>query len=185
MWSLWWMACSPQGAVAVCDHAGLFEKSEGESLQGAGWHRLYLDGGSGVLGADGRYRMTEHRNLAALGDHFLLSAGALVEWGHPLDDPLSGLMKLHVARVNDPGVVARYALFLERPGAAPAELFSVDVDQDGHNGTVPYEHCFSADVPRMKGGASLLLRMTNLSGGDLGIVVAAPDYYSWVDIELR
>ncbi len=172
--------------IPVCDLPLTYEKSPEAELSGSGWHRIYVDGVSGTPDEQGRYQMREHRNLIALGDHFLLSAGALVEWTYPVADTLTGRAHLHVARVDEPDLVARYELLLVRAtGTLP--ILSVDDGDDGEQGYVPYEDCFhapAAAVP-VEDSDHLLLRMTNLTGGELGIVVAPPDYFTWVDVEVE
>lgn len=170
---------------ADCELPLVYEKSPSDALEGEGWHRLYVQGGSAVPDADGRYGMGEHRNEISVGDHFLLSAGALVEWTYPVVDPLTGLVFLHVARVDEPGLVGRYELFLVRDGE-PIEMLTIDDEEQGQQGYVPFEACWSAPAVQGEPGQDdfLLLRMTNLTGGELGIVVNAPDYFTWVDIEV-
>ncbi len=99
-------ACAGELEPADCDLPTVYEKSPGAQLKGAGWHRLYLQGGSAPPNARGRYSMTEHRTEVAVGDHFLLTAGTLVEWTYPVAAPLSGLIAVHVAHVDD---LSRYS----------------------------------------------------------------------------
>lgn len=177
-------ACA-EGAMEDCDLPTLYEKSPGDALQGAGWHRIYVQGGSATPDPDGRYGMNEHRNAIASSDHFLLSQGALVEWTYPVLDRLSGSVSLHVAKVDEADVVARYELALMHEGAA-IELVSVDDPEHGEDGYVPFEACFLASAAAVEPspGDHLLLRAMNVSGGELGIVISPPDYFTWVDVEV-
>jgi len=184
------LGCSDKGGGGdtgppVCDLPTLYEKSPGDALEGSGWHRLYVQGGSGEPGSDGRYGMSEHRTEIETSDHFLLSQGALVEWTYPVIDPLTGTAALHIAKVDEPGVVARYELFLVHEGE-PIEILSVDDPHEGNQGYVPFEGCFgdpAAAVPTGSGD-HLILRAVNLTGGEMGIVVNSPDYYTWIDVEV-
>ncbi len=171
---------------AVCDLPAMFEKSPTDALEGAGWHRIYVEGGSAAPGPDGRFGMKEHRNQIAAGDHFLLSAGTLVEWTYSLLDAITGRVFVHIARVDEPGVVGRYELFVVHNGAN-IPMFSVDDSKEGVMGYVPYENCFAQGAAAVSPGAAdhLLLRATNLSGGQLGIVISPPDYFTWLDIEVK
>ena len=170
---------------AECELPLVYEKSPADALEGTGWHRLYVQGGSATPDADGRYGIDEHRTDIATGDHFLLSAGALVEWTYPVLDPITGLVSVHIARVDEPGLVARYELFLVRDDEL-IEMFSIDDEEEGEQGYVPFEACWSAPAAAGEPGPDdfLLMRVTNLTGGQLGIVVNAPDYYTWVDVEV-
>ena len=170
---------------AVCDLPLLYEKSPGDALQGAGWHRIYVQGGSSTPDAEGRYSMSEHRNEVESSDHFLLSMGALVEWTYPVVDPITGTVALHVAKVDEPGVTVRYELSLVHD-RVPLEILSVDDAHEGVQGYVPFEGCYLrlAAAVVTSPGDYLLMRATNLTGGELGIVISAPDYYTWVDVEV-
>ncbi len=173
------------GPSEDCDLPTTYEKSPGAALQGAGWHRVYVQGGSSTPGSDGRYAMSEHRTDIEASDHFLLSQGALVEWTHPVADALTGLYFLHIAKVDEPDVTARYELSLVHGGEA-IPVLSVDDPEDGQTGYVPYEGCFasSASTVAPVAGDHLLLRAMNLTGGELGVVVQPPDYFTWVDVEV-
>ena len=180
-------ACSGADQVEPnCDHPALFEKSPGAALEGSGWHRIYVQGGESTPDSDGRFGMTENRNETANGDHFLLSQGALVEWRYPIVDALTGHVFFHVARVDDLGVIAHYSLSVVRADET-TELVSVDDPDTGEMGYVPFEECFfgvGGDVAA-QAGDHLLLRVSNATGGMLGVVVRSPDYYTWVDVEVQ
>jgi hypothetical protein len=170
----------------ICDRPATFEKSPGPALAGPGWHRIYIQGSAAAPGMDGRFGMSEQRAEVVSGDHFLLSAGALAEWTYPVETAISGRAFLHIARVDDPGVVARYELALIH-GAETISLVGVDDAGSGDMGYVPFEECFFAPGADGEPGAGdhLLLRVTNLSGGMLGVVTRSPDYFTWVDLEVR
>lgn len=129
--------------------------------------------------------MTERRNEVASGDHFLLSAGALAEWSHPVAAPLTGHVFLHMAHVDGDGVVVRFELSLVR-GGDEIQLVEVDDSSDGEMGYVPFEGCFhGAGADRaVQAGDHLLLRATNLTDGMLGIVTRSPDYFTWIEVEM-
>ncbi len=165
----------------TCDLPLTFEKSPGGTLEGAGWHRVYVQGGSAEADADGRFAMSEHRSELASGDHFLLNEGALTEWLQPLSGALAGNVFVHIARTDEPGVLARYELFLLREGELHP-LFSIDDDATGEMGYSPFERCVRVDALE---GEALLLRVRNLAGGMFGVVIRAPDYFTWIDVELR
>ncbi len=175
-------ACS---GPATCDLPTLYEKSPGDALEGPGWHRIYVQGGSSTPDADGRYGMKEHKNDIEAADHFLLSQGALAEWTYPVLDALSGSFFLHVAKVDEPEVTARYELALVHDGE-PIPILSVDDPEDGIDGYVPFEECFRENRAAVQPspGDYLLLSAMNLTGGELGIVIAPPDYFTWVDVEV-
>lgn len=166
-----------------CERPLVFEKSPGDALEGAGWHRLYIQGGEQVAGPDGRFSMSEHRSEVVSGDHFLLSQGALVEWTHPVARPLTGNVFVHVARTDDPEVVGRYELLLLR-GEDVELAFGIDDPASGEMGYEPFERCVRVNLGA-PGVDGLLLRVTNLTGGTLGVVTRAPDYYTWIDVELE
>ncbi len=180
-------ACSNDEMIGdpVCDRPLTYVKSPGQALEGSGWHRVYIQGASATPDQDGRFGMTENRGEVVSRDHFLLSAGTLAEWIYPLRSPLEGHVFLHIARVDDPEVVARYELALVRDGSE-TELVTVDDEADGVMGYAPYERCFRANTPgSVRAGDSLLLRVTNLTGGMLGVVTQTPDYFTWVDVAAR
>jgi len=168
-----------------CDLPTLYEKSPGDALEGPGWHRIYVEGGSATPGSDGRYGMAEHRNDVGSSDHFLLSAGALVEWTYPVLDRLTGSFFLHVAKVDEEDVTARYELALVR-GGTTIPILSVDDPEDGAGGYVPFEQCFHEPAAAVapSPGDYLLLSAMNLTGGELGVVIAPPDYFTWLDAEV-
>ena len=172
-------------APPSCDLPTLYEKSPGDALEGPGWHRLYVQGGSSTPGADGRYGMKEHKNEIEASDHFLLSQGAVAEWTYPVLDALTGSVFLHVAKVDEPDVTARYTLSYVHDGEA-IPMLSVDDPEDGVDGYVPFEECFHASgaAVRPSPGDTLLLTAMNLTGGELGIVIAPPDYFTWLDVEV-
>ncbi len=178
-------ACTAVDGPPECDLPSVYEKSPEDALEGPGWHRIYVQGGSSTPGSDGRYGMNEHRNEIAASDHFLLSQGALVEWTYPVVDALTGTAFLHVAKVDEEGVTARYELDFVHDGE-PIPMLSVDDPEDGVQGYLPFEGCFgdSAAAVEPSPGDYLLLTAMNLTGGDLGIVIAPPDYYTWIDVEV-
>jgi len=171
---------------AQCDLPEIYEKSPGDVLEGSGWHRLYLQGGAAPPDPLGRYALTEQRNAVALGDHFLLSAGALVEWTHPVVDSISGLVSFHIAHVDDPGFGAAYELFLEHAGEL-IEIARVEDSTPGELGYAPYEGCFYAEAAAVPPGADtqLLLRVTNRSDTTFGVVINSPDHFSWIDVRVQ
>ena len=173
------------GPSEDCDLPTIYEKSPGDGLEGAGWHRIYVQGGSSTAAGDGRYAMSEHRGDIEASDHFLLSEGALVEWTYPVQQALTGLYFLHVAKVDEPDVTARYALSLVHDGEAIPAL-TVDDPEDGETGYVPYEGCFAASGTAVQPspGDHLLLSAMNLTGGELGVVIQPPDYFTWLDVEV-
>jgi len=173
-------------AGTPCDRPTLFEKSPGAELEGAGWHRVYVQGGQATPDADGRFGMSEQRVDLATGDHFVLSSGALVEWIYPVGDAITGEAFFHIARVDDPGVVGRYELFLVHDGEE-IELATVDDPDNGEMGYVPFEACLfgGATAVDPSVGDYLLLRVTNLTGGTLGVVTRAPDYFTWIDVDVQ
>ena len=85
--------------IALCAHAIL---SPGAALENEGWHRVFVQGGSAEPHADGTFGMTELRHEVAPNDHFLVSAGAFVEWTYPVRNTLVGNLFAHMARTNDP-----------------------------------------------------------------------------------
>ncbi len=186
-------SCDSEGAGEVepdataepptCDLPQLFEKSPGASLEGAGWHRLYIQGAERGAGDDGRFSMSEHRSEIASGDHFLLNQGALVEFTHSVAQPLTGHVFVHIARTDDPEVVGRYELFLMH-GDEAVQAFEIDDPVTGEMGYDPFERCVRVDASE-PGIDGLMLRVTNLTGGMLGVVTRAPDYYTWIDLELE
>ena len=168
----------------VCDRPLTYVKSPGPALEGTGWHRIYIQGGSAIPDENGQYGMTENRGEVLSSDHFLLNAGSLAEWVYPIVDRLEGHVFLHMARVNDPGVVALYELALVHDGVE-VPLLDVEDDADGVMGYMPFERCFfagSVDLAPVAGD-HLLLRVINLTGGTLGVVTQTPDYFTWIDIE--
>jgi hypothetical protein len=171
---------------AGCDLPDYFVVSPDHALEGSGWHRLFLQGGTAQADDLGRFGMTELRHEVANDDHFLLSPGALVEWVYPVNQALTGRVFGHIARTNDPDVVVRYELYLIHAGRE-IELFTAEDSAPGDKGYTPFEECF--EMPRAEvapePGDRLLLRALNLTGGMLGIVTRAPDYFSWLDLEVR
>ncbi len=170
--------CAPRGH--------LFEKSPGPALEGPGWHRVYAQGAEAPPNDDQQFGMAEHSIDIANGDHFLLSEGAYVEWTYPVSAPLTGHIFVHVARDDDPGVVGLYELDLVHQGEATG-IFAIEDEAPGGMGYSPFEDCrFSgaASEVRPSDGDHLRLRATNLSGGNLGIVSLATEYYTWIEVEV-
>lgn len=165
----------------VCDRPQTYEKSPGPALEGAGWHRIYVQGASSSPDADGRFAMNEDRVLIEASDHFLLSPGAYVEWWYPLIDPLGGEAFLHIARTADEGVTTGVELSHLRGDDETTLLTAEDTD-DGGLGYVPFEACLGIDAPAVEPGDALLLRITNLTGGMLGVVTRPPDYFTWIEL---
>ena len=183
--SLACVGCPGAADPPECDLPTVYEKSPGDALEGAGWHRIYVQGGSSAPDADGRYGMKEHRNEIESSDHFLLSQGALVEWTYPVVDALTGSFFLHVAKVDEDEVTARYDLSFVHDGAA-IPILTVDDPEVGVQGYVPFEGCFyeSAVSVEPSPGDFLLLSIMNLTGGELGVVISPPDYFTWLDAEV-
>ena len=157
-----------------------------DALAGSGWHRIYLHGSSAQTDADGRFPMTEHRAQVSEADHPLLAEGTLAEWTYPVTSALTGEVFLHLARVDEPGVVGRYELLLMHRGKS-RELFVIDDSAPGDSGYTPHESCNRgrrADVA-IEPGDHLLLRATNLTGGTLAVVVRGPDYFTFIDVEVE
>jgi len=172
------------GGPEPCDLPLVYEKSPGAALEGAGWHRIYIQGGEADPLPDGRFGMSEFRNEVASGDHFLLSAGALVEFTYPVVDAITGHVALHIARTDDAGVVSRYELSLVRDGE-PVQILSLDDPDSGDMGYVPFEGCFFGGASiEAAAGDYLLLRVTNITGGMLGVVTRSPDYFTWIDVQV-
>ena len=165
----------------VCDRPATFEKSPGPALEGAGWHRIYVQGASSTPDADGRYGMSEDRVDIDANDHFLLSPGAYVEWWYPVIDQVGGEVFLHIARTADEGVTTGVELAYLGDGVDTTLLSTEDTDTGGI-GYVPYEDCLGVDAPAPAAGDALLLRITNLTGGMLGVVTRPPDYFTWIEV---
>ena len=147
-----------------------------------GWLRLYVQGASGVADADGVYPLVDDRRLVLPGDHFLLSVGSYVEASAALPTHWTGRLRLHVARDDDPGVVGRYEV-LRRSHGVDTILYTTDDSARGNKGRTPFDHDLQA-TPPAGCDDSLVLRVTNLSGGRLGVVVVPPDYMTWLDVEI-
>lgn len=175
-----------EDAAISCDLPSYYVVSPGHALEGSGWHRLFVQGGTADADELGRFGMTELRHEVANDDHFLLSAGALVEWVYPVKQAITGRVFGHMARTNDPGVIVRYELYLIHAGRE-IEIFTAEDSAPGDKGYTPFEACFemaSAEVSPEEGDR-LLLRAINVTGGTLGIVTRAPDYFTWIDVEVR
>ncbi len=174
-----------QAVPPVCDLPAMFVKSPTDDLAGPGWHRLYTQGSGATSGADGRFGLTEHRADVELGDQFLLSSGALVEWSYPVLEPLTGRVSIHVAHVEDLGTGVLYELFLVHDGH-PIELLHLEDASNGESGWHPLVGCFhgSGATVRPVPGDHLLLRITNETGGYYGVVVNSPDHFTWLEVEV-
>jgi len=180
---------SDGGLVGTCELPDYFVVSPDAALEGAGWHRVYVQGGSAEPYADGSFGMTELRHEVGTNDHFILSPGAFVEWRYPVAGVLTGNVFAHMARTNDPGVVVRYELIYVPQEGPEVALISADDSDPGNLGYAPFERCFGFEPPaasdRVGEGDVLLLRASNLTGGMLGIVTQAPDYFTWIDVEVE
>lgn len=196
-----WMACSDDAApnkvkdggpfaadaaAPVCDLPDYYVVSPTHELEGSGWHRLFVQGSTSDADDLGRFAMTELRHEVANNDHFLLNAGALVEWVYPVKQALTGRVFGHLARTNDPGVVVRYELYLIHDDRQ-IEIFAAEDSALGDKGYTPFEACFEMSAAGVEPteGDRLLLRAINVTGGMLGIVTRAPDYFTWLDVEVR
>jgi len=179
------VACADP-AAPVCDRPETFEKSPGPALEGTGWHRVYLQGAQAQPDGDGRYAMSEQRADILPSDHFLLSAGAYVEWTYPVISRPRGEVFLHIAATTDPDVHVRHQVWYVHAGDAGA-LVDAESTDDGAMGYEPFEGCFGgapADGDPIAGD-SLQVRVTNLTGGMLGVVTRPPDYFTWIDVAVE
>ncbi len=186
-------ACSgDDGTEADGPAAGAGDAGEGEGEGEApepcpqaepltpGWNRLYLQGAGVSPDDDGSFPLLTDRRLIEEGDHFILSEGSFVELSHPIATPLTGAVRVHVAKDSEAGVTARYEVLFEAPDGRHT-LASFDDDTPGDKGQVPFDAESAAAAPPTCG--RLVARFSNLTGGTLGIVVVPPDYLSWIEVE--
>ncbi len=148
-----------------------------------GMHRLYLQGAGGTANADGRYALLTDRRLVLDGDHFIMNAGAFVEFELPIGAAPIEAATIHIARDDDPGVTAEYARARLRDGAE-IPLAAVEDAERGNKGRTPSDLAVDVTGTDATCHDRLLVRLTNLTGGTLGIVVVQPDYLSWIDLTI-
>ena len=147
-----------------------------------GLNRLYAQGSGGETDDDGRFPLLADRRFVVEGDHFIMNAGSFVEMAVPWRDTLTGQIAVHIARDDDPGVIARYEVLTVRGGVETLVGTCDDADP-GHKGRTPYDAVIALDAPLVPGDCDeLMLRITNLTGGTLGVVIVPPDYMSWIDV---
>lgn len=147
-----------------------------------GLNRLYLQGSGGAPTDDGTWPLLLDRRLVVEGDHFIMNQGSFVDFSLPISTPLTGEMTVHVARDDDPGVVAEYAVFLVRDGVE-TPLGALEDEGPGNKGRTPFSGSIQAAATEPTScDDRLLLRLSNETGGTLGIVIVPPDYMSWIDL---
>ncbi len=147
-----------------------------------GLHRLYLQGAGGEQDADGRFPLLTDRRHVIEGDHFIMNTGSYVEFALPLSATVSGDVSVHIARDDDEGVIADYALVHLSDGLE-TQVGGLEDAQPGNKGRTPYDGVIHAETIQPQScHDQLLLRLTNRTGGTLGIVVVPPDYMCWIDV---
>lgn len=149
---------------------------------GEGSTRLYLQGAGGQPNAQGRYPLLDDRRDVLGGDHFIMSSGSFVEFTLPAGLALGTTIKVHIARDDTSGVIARYELVALRDGVEVA-LGALDDGERGNKGRTPFDGAIETSAP-LGCADELLLRVSNVTGGTLGIVVVPPDYYSWIEVDV-
>jgi hypothetical protein len=181
---------------------------------GPGRHRLFLQGHGGAPDAEGVYPMLHDHALCddavfvedtsgdgrwqpgeeprplgpdglVHGEHFLVGAGAFVEFAITLCDDIDGDVAFYVANFDVAGSRSMHQLFVA--SAAGETLIADAVDEEpGDSGYNPFVRLVTGVDPAVAIGDRLLLRTTNLNGYQFSVMVWQPpsEYESWILVDV-
>lgn len=175
-----------------------------------GRHRLFLQGHQAAALDDGAYPMLHDETLCddavfvddvsgdgvwqpgeeprplgpaelVHGEHFLVGAGAFVEFRFPLCQDINGDVAFYIPNFDVVGSRAQHQLLVVDPGAQQLIAETID-EEEGSSGYNPFVRVLAGDDPEVSGPAQLMLRSTNLNGYQFSVMIWQPPsrYESWV-----
>ncbi len=119
------------------------------------------------------------------GEHYLVGAGAFVEFTITLCDDITGNVALYIPNYDEPGSEALHQLFVVHEGEEflIAETIDTEAGMSGYN---PFIRVLEGEDPDAVPGDLLKLRTTNLNGIPFSVMVFTPpsQYESWVLVEV-
>lgn len=195
-------ACPGDGVIGSGRHRLFIQGAEGTTRPDGTWPFLHERRGTDDAllcddtvfvddtNGDARWEPSETpRSLgpAAIvhGEHFLVGAGAFVEFTVTLCDDITGEVAFYIANFDGTGSVALHELFLEH-GSIETLIASATDDEPGFSGYHPFVRVLSGVDVDAQAGDTLLLRSTNVSGVPYSVMVWRPpsEYESWVIVEV-
>jgi hypothetical protein len=119
------------------------------------------------------------------GEHFLVGAGAFVEFKATLCDDIAGEIAFYIPNFDEPGSRAEHQLYVVHDGVELLIAQAVD-DEAGQSGYNPFVRVLHGMDPPAQPGDTLLLRSTNLNGIPFSVMVWRPpsEYESWIRVEV-
>lgn len=157
-------------------------------IQGAGTHRLWLQGRGEDPDALGRYPLHEDAAQIVHGEHFLVGRRSFVEFIAPLCGDIGGHVYFYMPNNEDPAAIADvdYELLVARGGVEALVAQTRDNVQYGSSGYVPFEADVNGTAREAGPGDLLVLRVTNRSDEWYAMVIFFPpsEYMAWIDVEL-
>lgn len=119
------------------------------------------------------------------GEHFLVGAGAFVEFSVTLCADITGDIAFYIPNFDVAGSEALHQLFVVHDGVETliGEAIDTEAGQSGYN---PFIREVSGVDPDVQPGDKLLLRSTNLNGFQFSVMVWRPpsEYESWILINI-
>jgi len=138
------------------------------------------------LDGDGRWQVGEEpRPLGPRaivhGEHFLITAGAFVEFEITLCEDITGEVTFYIPNFDHSGSEALHELFVVHDGQETL-IASVIDDEAGQSGYNPFIRQVVGEDPDVVPGDILRLRSTNLNGVTFSVMVWQPpsEYESWL-----
>ncbi len=115
------------------------------------------------------------------GEHYLVGAGAFVEFAITLCEDITGDVAFYIPNFDVTGSRALHQLFVVHEGTETLIAETID-DEAGQNGYNPFVRVMAGTDPVAVAGDELLLRSTNLNGFQFSVMVFNPpsEYESWV-----
>ncbi len=119
------------------------------------------------------------------GEHFLVGAGAYVEFGIILCEDISGDIAFYVPNFDVTGSRALHQLFVVHEGEEFLIAEAID-EEAGMSGYNPFVRVLSGNDPEVVPGDELLMRSTNLNGYDFSVMIWQPpsEYESWILVDV-
>jgi hypothetical protein len=115
------------------------------------------------------------------GEHFLVGAGAYVEFATTLCEDIDGDVAFYVANSDVAGSQSMHQLFVDHAGERTLIAQATD-EEPGNSGYNPFIRVMTGTDPDVVPGDRLLMRTTNLNGYQFSVMVWQPpsEYESWI-----
>lgn len=119
------------------------------------------------------------------GEHYLVGAGAFVEFAITLCDDITGNVAFYIPNFDEDGSEALHQLFVVHEGEEFLIAETID-NEAGMNGYNPFIRVIQGNDPDVVPGDQLKMRSTNLNGIPFSVMIFAPpsEYESWVLVEV-